>query len=159
MDLKRAMVWSEIGHDPEDWRGKDFPQLVEDLMTGGAVVPPPPGPPAYAEIQQYAWDTPEALAAGINTIADHPCTMINPLSGILFRIVMYTTTKYIHHTGPSVKPHIDSYAHIIAGIGKRAVNSLAVTYRHISRRTNNRHGIRQPVGSYLVDHGLYVYFP
>ena len=65
MDLKRAMVWSEIGHDPEDWKGKDLPQLVEDLMTGGAVVPPPPGPPAYAEIQQYAWDTPEALAAGI----------------------------------------------------------------------------------------------
>jgi len=65
LDLKRAMVWSWIQHDPDRWRGKELPPLVEELMTSGAVVPSPPGPPAYAEIPQYAWDTDDALAAGI----------------------------------------------------------------------------------------------
>ncbi len=48
MDLKQALVWSEIEHDPSRWRGKGLPTLVESLMTEGARVPPPPGPPPCA---------------------------------------------------------------------------------------------------------------
>lgn len=53
-ELKAALSYTPIDHDPERWRGKGFPPFVEQLMTEGHRIGGDE-PFGFYEIDQYKW--------------------------------------------------------------------------------------------------------